>query len=302
MMVGTPLARHLIAEYGDFFIVDCTFKLTSYLGRSTMFISVMDRCGQVHPTHVCDVSSQREQDWLAAFDDGWELVQQLGPADFSPKSAILVYDEESAVISAWGKSQWTKSTGTTRCTVLREWSAMEQVMANGERFGVSRGNAWCKHVYATCSQSFSDGIATVASSWREKGDDIGADHLFKLASTSRTPLHKWAPVPCPFVATGGADTITKLVNKSPTNGKRKMELTFLQQAKRILDIAHRSCRMLREGPELAQTKSQKCMRKHLQQQGKMSQGEYTLLLAGLVQLSHQAVSWMLGVIDNHYLE
>lgn len=53
--IAMPLARWLLSEYGDFLLVDCTFKLTIYVGRYHIFISVIDGYGHVHPVVVSEV-------------------------------------------------------------------------------------------------------------------------------------------------------------------------------------------------------------------------------------------------------
>ena len=290
LTIALPLARRLLAEYGDFLLIDCTFKLTVYQGRSTIFLSVIDRCGHVHPTHVCDVPGHRESDWLAAFNESWRLVGEQRPTGLKPLSALLMRDSEGAIDSAWDKSIWSQQTSTARCTIHSKWNAQSSKMANGQKFGAQRGSQWYKYVFATCSQSFKDGIATTAALWRDKGDDVGADHLIKLANTSEAPLHKWTPTPCPFIAAGGSESINQLVKRSPGDGTRRKKLTFLQQCKCIIDLAYRSYRLLKHGPLLDSLKMKKRIERHLQRKGKMCEGKYAVLLAGMQQLTFRAVS------------
>ena len=114
LTVNMPLARELLAEYGEFILIDCTFKLTIYEGRFTIFISVVDDCGHVHPTHVADVPGHRECDWLESFDSSWDLVKKQCPAGKKLKHALLMRDGEEAITKAWEKSKWPKVSTTGR--------------------------------------------------------------------------------------------------------------------------------------------------------------------------------------------
>ena len=53
--ITLPMTRWLLEQYGDFILIDCTFKLTIYVGRYTIIISVIDRHGHVHPIVIADV-------------------------------------------------------------------------------------------------------------------------------------------------------------------------------------------------------------------------------------------------------
>ena len=55
VVIAMPLARWLLANYGEFILVDCTFKLTIYVGRYHIIISVIDRHAHVHPVVIAEV-------------------------------------------------------------------------------------------------------------------------------------------------------------------------------------------------------------------------------------------------------
>lgn len=88
-----PLASFLLSQYGEFLLIDCTFKLTIYLGRFNIIISVIDRSAHVHPVVYADVPGHREMDWLKVFNYGWELVLDQGPENYKPKVALLMRDK-----------------------------------------------------------------------------------------------------------------------------------------------------------------------------------------------------------------
>ena len=48
LTIVVPQARYLIDTYGDFLLIDATFKLTIYENRITIIISVVDAYGHVH--------------------------------------------------------------------------------------------------------------------------------------------------------------------------------------------------------------------------------------------------------------
>ena len=110
-----PLAQWLLGEYGEFLLIDCTFKLTIYVGRYTIIISVIDRHAHVHPVVIADVPGHREEDWLKAFDDGYAMVMaqvKLLPSNKlfkTPKFAFLMRDGEGAITVAWRKSKWPQT-------------------------------------------------------------------------------------------------------------------------------------------------------------------------------------------------
>lgn len=288
LTVTLPLARRLLAEYGDFLLIDCTFKLTIFAGRYTLVISVVDRCAHVHPVVFADVPGHREIDWLKAFNDGWDLVQQQSPNHFKPKTALLMRDREQAIDTAWEKSHWDKHVSSARCTKHSQWNVQNSKMKNGELFGSKRGNAWYSLIFSTCDQSFRDRAATLAAHWRQNGDDVGADHLINLCSSSDAPLHRWSPVACPFIAAGASESVNQLIKKTPSDGKRRLKLNFMQQCRVIVNVAYRSWQVLRDGPPNDAARLVKRTQMHLKQQGRMAPGRYAVLLAGLQQLTWPA--------------
>lgn len=74
LTIVVPLARELVATYGDFLLIDATFKLTIYDSRISIIISVVDSYGHVHTVSVSDTPSHRTPDWLAAFDHTYEAI------------------------------------------------------------------------------------------------------------------------------------------------------------------------------------------------------------------------------------
>ena len=58
LSIASPVAGRLLTNYGDFFIIDCTFKLTKYMGRHTIVMTLVDYCGKAHPSHVNDVPGE----------------------------------------------------------------------------------------------------------------------------------------------------------------------------------------------------------------------------------------------------
>ena len=188
---------------------------------------------------------------------------------------------EEAIDTAWNKSEWPRNTSSGTCTKHAHWNVNKSKMKNGEKFGPKRGQAWYRHVFATCDQSFRDGIAMTAARWREDGDEAGADHIMKLANTSNAPLHRWAPVACPFIASGGSESVNQLVKKSPKDGKRRQKLTFMQQCRTIVDVAYRSWQVLKQGPLDDAACIQKRLRDHMNMKTKPCPGRYAVVLAGM---------------------
>ncbi len=209
LTICMPLARTLLSRYGEFLLVDCTFKVTKYFGRHTIIISIVDEWANAHPTHVCDVPGHREKDWLLAFNNAWTLVTQ-GYSDLNtPRRVMLMRDREQAIENAWLKSEWPKILSTARCVRHTKWSVAAQKMEDGNPFGPERTKSWYKHVFATCTASFSDGLSATAQLWQDDGDEAGARHILKLARQSDAPLHRWTPIPCPYIASGAGETASK---------------------------------------------------------------------------------------------
>ena len=235
-----PCAQWLLGEYGEFLIIDCTFKLTVYVGRYTIVISVIDRYGHVHPVVIADVPGHREEDWLKAFNDAYDMVMlqvKLLPISkllHKPKTAFLMRDGEGAIALAWRKSKWPQTLESGECCTHGKWNNQKQKMANGQRFGPDRGKVWYGLVFATCYQSFMDRASEIMAMWEAKGDHAGAQHLLKLVKNSRAPLFRWDPYPAPGISSQGSETANQLIKKSPKDGTRRQKLTFLQFARTVV--------------------------------------------------------------------
>ena len=223
-----PIACYLLTHYGDFVLIDATFKLTIFAGRITIIISVVDAYGHVHPVSVSDMPAHREEDWLKAFDRTYDLVCDSAPAGWKPKTALLMRDREDAIEIAWTKCKWNKVASTARCSKHSVWSVAKQKMQNGSRFGAERAKAWEQCVYKTCLDSFNDHVGYLCKVWKDHGDIHGANHLHQLGLNSDTPLCKWTPVACPFQASGGGESINQMFKATPKTGARRQKLKYLQ--------------------------------------------------------------------------
>ena len=300
LTVCSPLAKRLLAKYGDFLLIDCTFKLTIYVGRFTLIISVVDRSAHVHPIIIADVPGHREVDWLKVFNDGWDLVLQQGGKKYKPKTALLMSDREEAIDSAWKKSKWDKKLSNAKCTRHSKWNVQGSKMKNGQAFGPKRGKQWYQLVFATCDQSFKDGVAALAAQWRKNGDHAAADHVISLANTSDAPLHKWNPIACPYIASGGSESVNQLIKKTPSDGTRRTKLNFTQMCRTIVNVFFRSWKVLRDGPVEDAARLAKRIRKHRGRKGKIAPGRYAVMLAALQQLTWPAVQILETMLEESY--
>ena len=239
--IAMPLARYLLAEYGEFLLVDCTFKLTIYVGRYHIFISVIDRYGHVHPVIISEVPGHREKDWLHAFNNGWDLVEAQASNELrsKPKTAFLMKDGEGAITTAWRKSKWPQHVETGECTKHGQWSAQKQKMSNGVPFGPERGQVWYGLLFKTCYRSFMDGVGETIAAWKSNGDNIGAAHLQKLAQTSTAPLFRWSPIPAPGISAQSAEALNYMVKKTPKDGTRRQKQTFFQFSRTVVKLGVR---------------------------------------------------------------
>ena len=77
LTIVVPQARYLIDTYGNFLLIDATFKLTIYENRITIIISVVDAYGHVHTVSVSDTPTHRHPDWLAAFNHTYDVISKL---------------------------------------------------------------------------------------------------------------------------------------------------------------------------------------------------------------------------------
>ena len=319
LTIVMPLGAYLISCFGDFLLVDCTFDLSIYEGRFSIIVSVVDSCGHAHPVSITDVPGHRSGTvslyacqpallhaptpartrthtshfhfaghWLVAFDETWEMVvAALYEMDRKPLSALLMADNEQAIDEAWNKSKWMRIATRARCSRHTRWSMAERVMPGGQKFGPDRATEWYEHSYATCASSFRDGIGVTCQKWRDKGDVVGADYLAHLAGTSKAPLHKWDPVPCPFIAAAAGESVNQIF-KSTERGVKRQRLTLVQIVRKVIKSAYRSYKLLRDGPAICKEKRAKAEAALLAQKGKICDGKYVLLLAGLQQLRWRA--------------
>ena len=202
-------------------------------------------------------------------------------------TALLMSDLEGSIDIAWKKCDWQKLDSTAKCVKHSKWNVAKRLMNNGQKFGHTRTKAWYSLVYATCAASFNDGVGITSTRWRNDGDTPGADLLLDLATTSSAPLHKWTPTPCPFIASGAGESLNQ-VYKSVQPGEKRLKLTLVQLVRKIIDSAYRSSVVLKDGPREAKVQREKALEKLRAQKGKICQGKYALLLAGLQMLTWRA--------------
>ena len=309
--IALPLARWLLGEYGEFLLIDCTFKLTIYVGRYHIVISVIDRYGHVHPVVISEVPGHRTEDWLSAFNDGHRMVQKQTPTklhrllDKQPRRAFLMRDGEGAITTAWDQSVWPSTCDTGQCLTHGRWTVQKAAMANGEQFGPVRGQAWYGLLFKTCAQSYADSAGEIIAVWEERGDHVGAQHLRKLMKESKAPLHRWPEFACPGITAQGSESINQVIKKSPKDGTRRFKQTWNQFSKTVISVGYRSYQLLLEGPRVDKGRRAKRMKKLQRERGAMSNGKYAVLLASLEQLTFRAfkmVEKMVAESERHHVE
>ena len=156
-------------------------------------------------------------------------------------------DLEGAIDAAWNQSKWQRVKETGKCVIHHKWAVCKRKMTNGEIFGPARTEVWYKHVFATCSASFKDGVALTVAKWRKQKDHVGAQFLLDLATNSKAPLHKWPPITCPHISGGSGESVNQMY-KGVLPGEKRVKMTQVQLVRKIIKLGYRSFEVLRDGP------------------------------------------------------